>query len=146
MKIEGDTSCPHCKKEHTASFDLDKLDIKTPTSPLINAVATGNPQQLLEPKEIIKEVEKITKVSPSDEPFFSCANGNCSKGLHKNPNYSKAPNKKCKNCDSLNGNKKCKNCGNSDEEEFEELDNNELENLGIPLPEEKEHDHNHDEE
>ncbi len=76
--------------------------------------------------------------------FFVCANGNCDIGVHRNENYSEKPNKKCKNCDSLNGEKKCTNCGNKDEEEFDELEDNELTELGIPMPPENHEGHSHE--
>lgn len=145
MKIEGETTCPHCKKDHAAAFDLEKLEVNAAPSDLRNVTATGTTQQVMsppEPKIIEKEVTKV--VSPSDEPYFACKNGNCDIGMHKNPNYTIKPNKKCKNCDTLNGKKKCKNCGNSDIEEFDELDDSELEDLKIPMPEAHEHDHNHE--
>ncbi len=144
MKLIGDTECPGCKKSHKVEFDLDKLDI--PPTPAQNTQATGQ-QTIQEVKSEIKEVEKIVEktVTPSDEPFFACANGNCGDGVHRNENYKTKPNKKCKNCDSLNGKKKCKNCGNTDEEEFDELDDEELKELNIPLPNEEESNegHNH---
>lgn len=140
MKLTGDTTCPGCKKDHKVEFDLEKLDM--PATTATNTQATGQ-QTIQEVKQEVKEVEKIVEkaVSPSDEPFFACKNGNCGE-LHKNTNYSTAPNKKCKNCDTLNGKKQCKNCGNADVEEFEELDDEELKELGIPIPESHEgHDH-----
>jgi len=143
MKIEGDTTCPHCKKDHEASFDLDKLEVK-PTSPELKNASTSGTTTIQEEKP--PKVE-IKTVQPQDEPFFACKNGNCGEGVHRNENYSKKPNKKCKNCDSLNGNKKCKNCGNTDVEEFDELDDEELKELGIPIPpesEESHEDHNHE--
>jgi hypothetical protein len=140
MNLEGDTTCPHCKKDHTASFNLDKLDIKTPASELTNVTATET-SQVLEKKPEPEPTPEPIIVSPSDVPFFPCKDGNCGE-IHENPNYSKAPNKKCKNCDTLNGIKKCKNCKNSDPEEFDELDNEELIEMGIPIPNEHEG-HNH---
>lgn len=143
MKLTGDTTCPGCKKDHKVEFDLDKLDVPAKTAQTSNTQASSQ-TTIQEIKPEIVEKEVIKTVSPADVPFFPCKDGNCGE-IHKNPNYSKAPNKKCKHCDTLNGIKKCKNCKNSDPEEFDELDNEELTELGIPLPPADEHEgHDHD--
>lgn len=89
------------------------------------------------------ETEKIvTKIMPSkDEPFLECKT--CNKS-HENPNYSVRPNKKCNNCSSLNGSyrKGCKNCGNS---EFEEVSEDDLNDMKIPVPTIKAHEHEEEE-
>jgi len=139
LKIEHD--CPHCKKG--IGIDTEKMEITELTKLSENVTATST-QVLEQPKEKIVEKEVVKTVSPSDEPFFACANGNCGEGVHRNENYKTKPNKKCKNCDSLSGKKKCKNCGNTDEEEFEELNDEELTELGIPMPPEETHEgHDH---
>jgi len=143
VKLVEDIDCPHCKKPFTKETDLDKLshvENITPNNSTLSATT-----QVLEqkPKEPEKVIETKT-ISPSDKPFFVCANGNCDEGVHRNDNYSKKPNKKCKNCDSLNGDKKCTNCGNKDEEEFDELEDEELTELGIPMPPENHEGHNHE--
>jgi len=139
MKIHGD--CPNCKEKVT--IDIDKLQVTTPKT-LENASAEGV-TQVLETKPVEPEIKEVIKtISPSDKPFFVCANGNCGEGVHRNENYSKKPNKKCKNCDSLNGEKKCTNCGNKDEDEFDDLNDEELKELGIPLPPENFEGHNHE--
>ena len=142
MKLHRD--CPNCKEKVT--IDLDKATKVIEPKQLENQTRESQTTQLLEkPKEIIKEVIKIEKVAPSDSPFYTCSDGNCEMdGLHKNKNYTKRPKEKCKNCESLNGSKKCKNCGNKDENEFETLEAEELDDLGIPEPLEKEHSHEDD--
>lgn len=141
MKIDHD--CPHCKKGIT--LDMDELKVLEMAKPADNATVQTNTNQVMEkPKEPEIKTE-IKTVTPKDEPFFACANGNCGDKVHRNENYSKKPNKKCKNCDSLNGNKICKNCGNIDEEEFTELEDEDLKELGIPMPGIDEHEeHNHE--
>lgn len=138
-------NCPHCKEK--VKLDLDKLDggiQKAQNSDIENVTQTQSTIQQQKPQDPeIKEV--IKTVTPQDEPFFVCKNGNCGDGVHRNENYSKKPNKKCKNCDSLNGNKKCKNCGNIDEEEFDELEDEDLKELGIPMPGIDEHEEHHHE-
>jgi len=135
MKITGSATCPDCKKPHPVALDIDKLQIATPETPATvdNATTTGN-TVLIKPEDKPKPEIKIETVSPSDEPYYACKNGNCDKGLHKNPNYSKKPKEKCENCGTSNGIKKCKNCGNIDPEEFETLDEDKLNELGIPEP------------
>ena len=137
MKISGTTNCPTCKKDHEVELDIENLTLDKVTKPKIeNSQVSGlQTEQIIKPE--IKEIEKIVeKVKiPSDQPFYECKDCDA---LHKNKNYSVRPNKKCSNCDSLNGpkNKGCKNCGNT---EFEELDEEQLDNLGVPKPEEHEH-------
>ena len=137
MKINGD--CPHCKEK--VEIDIDKLEVKQPKA-LDNASSTSQ-QTIQEEKPIEKIIEKIKAVAPKDQPFFECKDGNCGDKMHTNPNYKTRPNKKCKNCDSLNGGEVCKNCGNTDKDEFDELDEDELNDLGIPTPKNVEHEHNH---
>jgi len=147
MKVLTEENCPHCKKTFESSHSMDNIEPvinKGEIKEIQSTQNTGNAQstQIKEPQVEVKT--EIKAVSPSDEPFYTCKNGNCG-SMHKNPNYSKKPNKKCKNCDSLNGNTKCKNCGNEDSEEFDELDDDELKDLKIPIPEIDEHEgHNHD--
>jgi len=146
MKLVEDIDCPHCKKQFTKETDLDSLEHTEPiqtTNPKVSGTAQILETIKKEPEKSESEI-KIETVAPKDEPFFECKNGNCGEGLHRNKNYSKAPNQKCKNCDSLNGSTKCKNCGNKDPEEFEELEIDELKELGIPIPEIKEHEHTHE--
>lgn len=144
MKLIEDITCPGCKKEFTKETDLDKLDKADPVK-TTNSTISGN-QQVLEQKPVEPEIKEVIKtISPDDKPFFVCANGNCGEGVHRNDNYSKKPNKRCTNCDSLNGDTKCTNCGNKDEEKFDELEDEELKDLGIPLPPEISHeDHHHE--
>jgi len=135
MIIEGD--CPGCKQP--LGINTDTMKIKQTTKQIEHPEATtGNQTTVQVEKPEPEKIEIIKTVAPSDQPFFKCKNCNDS---HENPNYSEKPNKKCKNCDSLNGDKTCKNCGNHDPDNFEELDNDELKDLGIPDPKEQSHDH-----
>jgi len=135
--IKGKTECPTCKKEHPAQFDIDKLTMENVKVPEItNPQASGlQTQQLQNPELEIKEIVKT--VAPKDQPFYKCKN--CG-DKHENPNYSQRPNMKCPNCGSLNGEKNCKNCKkNTDLDEWEELDNDELNQLEIPEPKKLDH-------
>lgn len=90
----------------------------------------------------IREVEKIIeKVKvPSHIPKIKCKD--C-KGTHENPNYTKRPKFKCNNCSSLNPDAECLTCNKG--EEFEEMSDEDLDELGIPSPKEREHVHESEE-
>ena len=140
MKIEG--RCANCKKP--VGIDTDKMEVVEMIKPLENTTAsTANQQtvQLQEPTPIEKIVEKevIKSVPSSDQPYYECKD--CD-NMHKNPNYKIKPSQKCSNCGSLNRPKAkgCKNCGNI---EFDEIDNDELNELGVPDPEITESEHEH---
>jgi len=138
LRIE--TDCPHCKKP--LGIDTEKMNVTDLVKPAEKVNASNQVLAQEQKPAEIKEVEVIKAVSPNDQPFFACKNGDCG-DLHKNPNYSKLPDKKCRNCDTLNGTKQCKNCGNKDPEEFEDIEKDDLTELGIPEP--KEHEHTHEE-
>ena len=142
MKILTEETCPHCKKGFESQKDLDNIE------PVVNKgkikeIESTSQVTIQEEKPIEKIIEKIKAVAPKDQPFFECKDGNCGDKMHTNPNYKTRPNKKCKNCESLNGGEVCKNCGNTDKDEFDELDEDELNDLGIPTPKNVEHEHNH---
>ena len=137
MKLVQDTKCPHCKKEFEIESDLDKIDIKPPTKAQAGASTTLEPLTVEMPKEVIKE--KI--VAPSHIPAYKCKDGNCGQ-VHKNPNYFNKVKARCENCGQFTDdiNSPCIWCN---EKDFEELDEDEFENLGIPQPNEANH-HGHE--
>jgi len=143
MNLEGSTTCPHCKKDHDVAFNLDKLDTKATPSQANNASISGTGTILEEkPKEIEKIVEKT--VIEDFKPNYECPNGNCDLGVHKNTNYKKKPKGKCTNCDQFTKHSKgtCPWCKKNDT--IEEIDKEELEELGIEEPIIDEHlEHNH---
>ena len=139
MKINGD--CPNCKEK--VSIDIDKLEIKAPKE-LQNA-STETTQVLIEkPKE--PEIKIETKTVIEDfKPNYECPNGDCDIGVHKNTNYKKMVKGKCSNCDQFTKHNKgvCPWCKKNDT--IEEIDVEELEELGIVKPEIVEHEgHNHE--
>ena len=139
MKINGD--CPNCKEK--VSIDIDKLEIKAPKE-LQNA-STETTQVLIEkPKE--PEIKIETKTVIEDfKPNYECPNGDCDIGVHKNTNYKKMVKGKCSNCDQFTKHNKgvCPWCKKNDT--IEEIDQEELEELGIVKPEIVEHEgHNHE--
>lgn len=139
MKIEG--NCPHCQKD--VAIDIDKLEVKTEARPIMANASTlvQLPEQNATGTTALMKPEiKIKTVAPSDEPFYHCEGENCM-GLHKNPNYKVRPNKKCTNCSTLNS-PKAKGCKNCKKDEFDELTDEDLDELEIPKPDE--HDHSHE--
>ena len=140
MKIQGD--CPNCKEK--VSIDIDKLEIKTPKL-LTNATAEAQTQILETPKPEIIEKEVIKTVIEDFKPNYECPNGDCDIGVHKNTNYKKMVKGKCSNCDQFTKHNKgvCPWCKKNDT--IEEIDVEELEELGIVKPEIVEHEgHNHE--
>ena len=92
---------------------------------------------VLEPKEIIKEVVKETKVVPSWQPNYICKGPNCN--TKKNPAYAQRPKGKCSNCGQFTK-EAFGTCIWCQSKEIEELDNEELDSLGIPTPEDNQPD------
>ena len=132
-KIVAD--CPHCKKE--SEIDIDKIEIKPVEIKQFENPRTTQAQATVQ--EVKPEiVEKIKEVLPSDIPAFKCKDGNCGR-THKNPNYKRAPKGKCTNCGQFSSDlEECKWC---DGKEFEELEERDLQDMNIPLPE---HNHEHE--
>ncbi len=132
MKLDFD--CPHCKKDIT----LDSEKMKVTNQPLTVDTATAQSQQIIttevkaepEIKEVIKEVVKI----PSHIPKFKCKNGDCGK-MHENEDYTSKITAKCENCGQFTANTSdpCPFCNKTD---YEDLDEDELNDLGIPQPNE----------
>ena len=128
-----------CKNGVCTTEELElELDVPDIT-PVINRIpeieikGNKNNQQLIqEPKIIEKEVEKLVKVVPSWQPSYICKGPNCN--TKKNPEYKTRPKGKCSNCGQFTKESfgTCIWCNNK---EIEELDNDELDSLGIPTPE-----------
>ena len=135
MKIDGD--CPHCKEK--VSIDIDKLEVKQP-KPLDNASSQTQQTQQLEKEVIEKEVIKEVTKLPKTQPNYKCKDGRCG-NVHPNPDYTMAPTKKCENCGQFGEGDLCLFCGRN---EFEEIDIEELEDLGIKTPEISHEGHDHE--
>lgn len=153
-----DATCPGCKKDHAVAVPLDDLNIamgrvqhdahtEIPTAQLEGIVERALEKKL--PKKEIEAPEvkkpKAEVVAPNFMPRFRCPDGNCEIGNHKNKNYKSKPAKKCTNCDQF-APKTAKKCLWCDKEDFDDLDDDDLEGLGIPLPSIAEHEHSHDQE
>lgn len=146
MKLIADTTCPGCKKNHEVEIDIDKLDVKTPPSSTTNAQASDQTTQQVE-KLIEPEIKIETKTVIEDfKPNYECPDGNCTEGgVHRNKNHTKKVKGKCNNCDQFTKYDKgtCPWCEKNDT--IEEIDSEELEELGIKNPLEVEHEeHTHE--
>ena len=136
MKLHGD--CPNCKEKVT--IDIDKLEIKQPKE--LENVSAETKQVLIEkPVEKPEPEIKIETVIEDFKPNYECPDGNCPTGLHKNENYSKKVKGKCTNCDQFTKFDKgqCPWCKKTDT--IEEMDPEDLEDLGIENPPEVVHKH-----
>ena len=105
-------NCPGCKQQ-----------IAIDDSPLVNQV-----NQL---QTRLQQLEKEPKM-PSIIPSYQCKDGTCGQN-HLNPRYTKLPKGKCRNCDQFSASKEGK-CSWCDQDEIEEIDKEELEDLGIKMP------------
>lgn len=115
-KILASVPCTNCGKDHDAVIDLDSVP------------------RVVSEKEEKPEPQKNEVKLPSFLPGYACVNGACDMGgWHENSNYSQAVRKKCTNCDQLlpASAKKCAWCKGDD---FDEVDDDDLQSLGIPLP------------
>ena len=138
MKIHG--TCANCKE--TVVIDLDK-EIKSKEPKELENQTTETQKQVL----LVKPVEKpepeikIETVIEDFKPNYECPDGNCDVGVHKNKNYKQKPKGKCTNCDQFAKHKNgvCPWCKKSDT--IEELDPEDLDDLGIVSPPEVEHLH-----
>ena len=121
--------------EKPISFDLELPEIK-PLVRTIPQATIGNNNQTLENQTIIPEikekiVEKEIKVVPSWMPNYICKGPNCN--TKKNPAYTSAPKGKCSNCGQFTK-EAFGTCIWCQSKEIEQLDDDELNSLGIPSP------------
>ena len=84
----------------------------------------------IESKEV-KEITKEIKVVPSWQPNFICKGPNCN--TKKNPAYTSRPKGICSNCGQFTK-EAYGTCIWCQSKEIEELDNDKLDELGIPTP------------
>jgi len=119
-----------------------EIDYDEPKVPKASTTVTASaPQQqtiMLTKQEPITTPETKT-VIPGFIPAYNCPDGDCGQ-VHKNKNYSMRPKGKCENCSQFarSGEGKCPWC---EEGKIEPIDEDELDNLGIPKPIPGEHEH-----
>jgi len=145
MKLVAETTCPGCKKDHEVEIDLDKIDkLKAQPTTTKNISTTGQETQLVKPEPEIK-IETKTVIEDF-KPNYECPDGNCKEGgIHRNTNHTKKIKGKCNNCAQFTKYDKgtCPWCEKNDT--IEEIDSEEIEELGIKNPLEIEHEgHNHE--
>jgi hypothetical protein len=137
LKILTEENCPHCKKSFESAKDLEGFEpTQAPQNKgTVKTIESNAQQTMIEPeiKEIIKEVTKL----PKTQPNYKCKDGRCG-NLHPNPDYEAAPSKKCENCGQFGDGETCVYCNGN---EFEDIDADELEELGIKMPEIPDHVH-----
>jgi len=105
-------NCPHCN----GGITLDESNLQNQYNQLQNE---------------FEQLKKIPKM-PSTVPRYLCEDGNCDT-VHPNSRYNKRPKGKCNNCDQLNPHKEGK-CLWCNQDEVESIDSEDLENMGIRLP------------
>ena len=117
-------------------LEIDRLEINPTVTriPEIEVKSRGNNQQMAiqEPKTIEKEVIKEVKVVPSWQPNYICKGPNCN--TKKNPSYSARPKGICSNCGQFTK-EAFGTCIWCQSKEIEEIDEDKLNELGIPTPE-----------
>lgn len=145
-----DATCPGCSKDHQVEVDLSSIpkakrvhmQLQEPEIDVDSKIeAALKKLQQIEPAKEKKEEKKVLPVS-SHQPFYACPNGNCDKGgIHENPQQKTKIKGKCSNCDQYTPGKKCLFCGSED---IDEIDFEELKDLGIPLPIDDHEGHSHE--
>lgn len=136
----------NCKHNHEMTVDLNELGMKLNDTSPPNATVTRIPELTMPPTQPSQQQQpevQVKEVAPDFMPGFTCKNGNCDVGIHKNPNYHTRPKGKCTNCGQFNKKKEgsCPWCRGK--ETIEEINDEELDDLGIPKPTEEEHNHEH---
>ncbi len=66
-------------------------------------------------------------------PDYQCEDGNCGQ-IHENSRYANRPKGKCSNCDQFSPEKEGKCTWCKEKDSIEEIDKDDLEDLGIRLP------------
>lgn len=135
LKLVQEADCPHCKKKIELETDVDQLSVDKKQIGSKGKATTEEEKPEPEVKEVIKEVTKI----PSHIPSYKCKDGSCGR-MHNNPNYTKTIKGKCSNCGQFTADldSECPFCN---QKEYDELEEDELKDLGIPEPKEETHDH-----
>ncbi len=98
-------------------------------------IAIDDSPQQIEANQLRIELEEAKK-QPKIQSFipnYQCKDGTCGQ-IHQNPRYTSRPKGKCSNCDQFSSTKEgtCSWC--KQEDSIEEIDKDDLENLGIRLP------------
>ena len=123
-------------EEMVLEIDIPELSPTVTRIPELEIKGRGNNQQMAlqetKPQVIEKEIVKEVKVVPSWQPNYICKGPNCN--TKKNPSYSARPKGICSNCGQFTKEAfgTCIWCQSKD---IEEIDEDKLNDLGIPTPE-----------
>ena len=98
-------------------------------------IGITDPPEVQENNHLKQEMEELKKIPKLQSfiPNYKCKDGTCGQ-IHENPRYTNRPKGKCNNCDQFSSIKegKCSWC--KEEDSIDEIDKDDLENLGIRLP------------
>ena len=135
LTIPKGYKCKNGVCEQELELEIDVPEIKPLVQRVPEIEIKGNQstiQEVKEPKIIEKEVIKEVKVVPSWQPNYICKGPNCN--TKKNPSYSSRPKGVCSNCGQFTKEAfgTCIWCQSKD---IEEIDEDKLNDLGIPTPE-----------
>ena len=133
LTIPKGYKCKNGVCEQDLELEIDVPEIKPVVSRQAEVEIKGlNQVQESKPQIVEKEIEKIVKVVPSWQPNYICKGPNCN--TKKNPAYASRPRGVCANCGQFTKESfgSCIWCQSKD---IEELDNDKLNDLGIPTPE-----------
>lgn len=134
--------CPHCKGKVKVEVEREPATVKLQKQQSLEDLEATIEKAIEKriPKQEKKEEKppEVKTVAPAYQPKHLCKGKDCEG--HKNPNYSMRVKKKCTQCDQFapDSVKKCPWCDN---DEFDDLDDDDLDSMGIPKPE---HDHEHE--
>lgn len=133
LTIPKGYKCKNGVCEQDLELEIDVPEIKPIVSRLAEVEIKGfNQVQESKPQIVEKEIEKIVKVVPSWQPSFICKGPNCN--TKKNPAYTSRPRGVCANCGQFTK-EAFGTCIWCESKDIEELDNDKLNDLGIPTPE-----------
>ena len=133
LTIPKGYKCKNGVCEQDLELEIDVPEIKPIVSRLAEVEIKGFNQALESKPQIVeKEIEKIVKVVPSWQPNFICKGPNCN--TKKNPAYTSRPRGVCANCGQFTK-EAFGTCIWCESKDIEELDNEKLNDLGIPTPE-----------
>ena len=123
-----------CEQDLELEIDVPEKNPTVTRIPEIEIKGNNQTMQTQKPeiKEIEKEIIKEVKVVPSWQPNYICKGPNCN--TKKNPSYSARPKGVCSNCGQFTKEAfgTCIWCQSKD---IEEIDEDKLNDLGIPTPE-----------
>ena len=133
LTIPKGYKCKNGVCEQDLELEIDVPEIKPIVSRLAEVEIKGfNQVQESKPQIVEKEIEKLIKVVPSWQPNFICKGPNCN--TKKNPAYTSRPKGVCANCGQFTK-EAFGTCIWCESKDIEELDNDKLNDLGIPTPE-----------